>query len=128
MTRKMNNMITPASFKIRFQEFDCSKSATIQMFIDDAVLILNEAFWGKKYDLGLYYLTAHYLSKGIATAVAKGKGQAGSMVSGRAVDGTSITYAVPAIENQDDAYYSSTAYGQRYVQLRSKLGIPAYVI
>lgn len=119
-------MITPASFKIRFPEFDSTADERVQLFIDDAVLILNEAYWGDKYDLGLSYLSAHYLKLSIDASL--GNDEATSMVSGKTVDGTSVTFAVPTIENQDDAYYSSSAYGQRYLQLRSKLGIPAYVI
>lgn len=119
-------MITPALFKTRFVEFDCINSPKIQMFIDDSTLILNEAYWGVKYDLGLYYLTAHLLtlSEKSSAGNAGGLGQ----VASRSVDGASISYNNAPLNNQSDAFYAATVYGQRYLALRKNLGIPAYVI
>ncbi len=119
-------MITPALFKIRFPEFDSVVDVRIQLFIEDAVLILNEAYWGVKYDLGLSYLTAHSLKLGVDSSI--GNDEAATMLSGKSVDGTSVTFAAPTINDQSDAYYASSSYGQRYVQLRKNLGVPAYVI
>lgn len=120
--------VTPGLFKIRFPEFDCSTSAQIQMFIDDAELILNEAYWGDKYDLGVYYLTAHFVTKSNASTAGGKVGTTGA-ISGRAVDGVSVSYgAGPTPTGQNDAYYSTTVYGQRYIALRETLGVPACVI
>lgn len=118
--------IDPASFKTRFPEFACQSDARIQVFIDDSIVILNETFWADKYDLGLSYLTAHFLVIGE-------KSEAGSItsngpISSKSVDGVSITYAVPTAADMSEAYYSYTTYGQRYLALRKTLGIAAYVV
>lgn len=119
-------MITATSFKVRFPEFVSIADARIDIFIDDAVLILNEVYWGTKYDLGLNYLTAHYLTLGEKSS----GGNSGSRgeVSSRAVDGTSTSYNVVTLNSLSDSYYTSTSYGQRYLALRKNLGVPACVI
>lgn len=119
-------MIDPADFKTRFPEYAAESDARIQMFIDDSVVILNETYWGEKYNLGLYYLTAHYLS--LAQKTEAGSITSTAPIAGRAVDGASVSYTNSSIDDQSDAYYSSTSYGQRYLALRKNLGVPAYVI
>ena len=119
-------MIDPASFKVRFPEFAAESDPRIQLFIDDSVIILNSVYWGEKYDLGLYYLSAHYL-------VLANKSEAGSIaskgaISGRTVDGVSTTYNRVAPVNESDSYYAYTTYGQKYLALRKTLGVPASVI
>jgi len=120
-------MIDPASFKIRFPEFAAESDPRIQLFIDDSVIILNSTYWGEKYNLGLYYLTAHYL-------VLANKSEAGSIsspggaIAGRTVDGVSVTYTTAQPKNESDANYMTTTYGQRYLALRQTLGVPASVI
>ena len=118
--------ITSASFKIRFPEFAAETDDRINMFIADAVAILNEVFWGDKYDLGLYYLTAHYLA--FANKSAAGNTGAINAKSGQTVDGSSATYETMTPLTETSAYYASTSYGQRYVSMRRNLGIVAYVI
>ena len=118
--------IDPASFKIRFPEFDSVDDSRIQVFIDDAVLVLNESYWSSKYDLGLYYYTAHSLA--LATQTEGGNIGSMGLVGSKAVDGTSISYTNPTPNDQSDAYYLSTLYGQRYIQLRDSLGVPAFVV
>lgn len=118
--------IDVASFKVRFPEFGSVDDARVQFFIDDSVEILNEHYWSCKYDLGLYYHTAHILS--LSSKTDSGLSGSSSMVSSKSVDGTSISYSTPSIKGQSDAYYSSTQYGQRYLSLRETLGIAAYVV
>lgn len=120
--------VDPASFKTRFSEFVSVADARIQVFIDDSEIIINETYWGTKYDLGISYLTAHFL-------ILAQKSEAGSTtplsgaVTGRSVDGTSVNYASPPTpDNQNEAYYSQTVYGQRYLALRKTLGIPAFSV
>lgn len=119
-------MITPASFKIRFPEFASTADARIQIFIDDSVLILNETYWGVKYDLGLNYLTAHYLV--LAEKSSAGNTGSNNEVASHTVDGASESFNNASVDNQSDAYFLSTSYGQRYIQIRNNLGVPAYVI
>jgi len=119
-------MIDPASFKIRFPEFDSEADVRIQMFIDDAAIVLNGVYWGDKYDLGLHYYAAHLLTA--ANSSEAGSTTSKGPVTSRAVDGASVSYANVASENQADDFLASTIYGQRYLALRKTLGVPAYVI
>ena len=119
-------MITTALFKTRFPEFTSISDARVQLFIDDAVVILNETNWSEKYDLGLYYLTAHYLVLGEKSSA--GNSGSNGQIASKAVDGTSVSYNNPTLNGSDDSYFSSTSYGQRYLELRKSLGVPAYVI
>jgi hypothetical protein len=118
--------IDPASFKIRFPEFDSVSDARIQLFIDDAVIVLNSVYWGDKYDLGLNYLTAHLLTLGTKSEAGSSTSVGG--IASRAVDGAQVSYNVTPTENQADAELASTIYGQRYLALRKTLGVAASVI
>lgn len=120
--------ITLADFRTRFPEFDTVADERVELFIEDAELTLNESHWGAKYNLGLYYLTAHLLAVGGRTSTSSGAAGAFSSVASRAVDGTSISYNQPAIDRLGDSFYMQTAYGQRYINLRDSLRIPAYTI
>lgn len=118
--------ITAAEFKIRFPEFVSESETRIDMFIEDAVVVLNEAYWGAKYNLGLYYYTAHIL----VLANRTDSGNVGSVapVSGRSVDGASVSYSTGNMAtggNDGDAWLNSTQYGQRYIALRKNLGVAA---
>lgn len=119
-------MIDPSSFKIRFPEFSCADDVRVQMFIDESVIILNETYWDTKYDLGLYYLTAHFME--IAGESEGGSTGSTGPVQSQAVDGTNISFAITSTDKDDVIYYSSTIYGQRYLALRKTLGVPACVI
>ena len=119
-------MIDPASFKTRFPEFASESDPRIQLFIDDSVIILNTVFWGTKYDLGLSYLTAHYLT--LANKSEAGSNVAKGAVASRTVDGASVSYNRIAPTNESDSYYAYTTYGQRYLALRKTLGVAACVI
>lgn len=122
-------MITPSTFKVRFPEFVSEEDARIQLFLDDAELILNSTYWGDKLDLGTAYFTAHSLA--VANRMAEG-GSAGTTgpVSARAVDGVSVTYgsSAPVAGSQGEAYYLSTSYGQKYLALVKSLGIAAQIV
>lgn len=119
-------MITTATFKTRFPEFASVDDARIQLFIDDATNILNEAYWSVKYDLGLSYLAAHMLALGEKSS--GGATGSNGLVASRSVDGASVSYTNATPENSGDAYYMSTTYGQRYIALRRTLQGAAIVI
>lgn len=118
-------MITTAEFKLRFPEFASEDDALIQIYIDDAVVILNEAYWGTRYDLGLYYYTAHTLRLRLNSTASSGATVA--QVARKAVDGTSVAYNISP-DAPGGAWLNSTSYGQRYLELRSSLGVPAIVV
>lgn len=118
--------ITTAEFKIRFPEFISEADPRIELFIADSIIVINEVYWDIKYNLGLYYLTAHYLI--LANKAANGSATASGAVASKSVDGVSTSYSSATPDDESDAYYASTAYGQRYLTLRKTLGVPACVI
>ena len=121
--------VTPALFKVRFPEFIDIDNGRIQIFIDDAILMLYEPYWGIKYELGIYYLSAHYLSSAVSSENSF-VGAAGSsgLIASKSVDGSSVSFTNMTPTNQSDAYLLSTAYGQKYIALRNSLGVPASVV
>lgn len=131
---------TPADFKIRFPEYASEADARIQLHLDDAALQMNEAFWGVKYDLGMYYLAAHLLwvdneGGGGSQAGTGGGGQAIAPIASQTVDGVNVTYTRTGGGgdnrsglSQADIFYSASTFGQRYLALRKTLGTVAYAI
>jgi len=121
--------ITTILFKARFPEFDSVDDARIQLFLDDAALVMDVETWGDVYDLGQAYLAAHYLS----LAGKSSAGSAGAIsgpITSRTVDGVSVSYGgTPSIaSNQNANYYNLTQYGQRYMVLLKNLGVAACVV
>ena len=113
-------MITVSDFKTRFSNYSAVADALIQAMIDEAVLILNATYWGNKYDTGLLYYSAHLLTLDLK-ASAGATGSVGA-VSGKSVDGVSVSYSVPSGGGSNDDWLKSTVYGQRYSALMATLG------
>lgn len=122
----MANTCTPTTFKARFPEFDTIADARIQVFIDDALLVTNEATWGTLYSLAVCYLSAHYL----ALSEDSLNGDSGSIgnVASQSVDGTSISFNNPSMGSASMAYYNSTQYGQKFYSLIRSLGMMALTV
>lgn len=118
--------VTPSSIKNRFPEFDSTEDARIQLFIDDAEIILNESYWGTKYDLGVSYYVAHKLTLAIRSE--NGNEDGAGVISGKAVEGVSISYATPTINSATDSDFMSTSYGIQYLSLMKTLGIAGCVV
>ena len=118
--------VTVAQFKTRFPEFETAVGTTVQMFLDDAVVMLNETYWGVKYDLGLSYYTAHHLL--LASKSSSGASGSVGPVAGRSVDGVSVSFSTSGLKTTSDQQYAATTYGQRYLTLVDSLGVPAFVI
>ncbi|RLC88279.1 MAG: hypothetical protein DRJ03_03260 [Chloroflexi bacterium] len=123
-------MITVDQFRTRFPGFEDldPSDAQIEMFIGDAVLELNEDIWGDLYDLGLLYYTAHLLAMSIA--VDSGDINPSHTVVGRTVGDMSESFdntsgiTTPIAEE----WLKTSAYGQRFLALQSKLGAAMYVV
>jgi len=118
--------IDATSFKIRFPEFDAVLDARIDIFLADAIIILNETYWDTKYDMGVSYLTAHYLA--LANKSEVGSVTSSGPIASKTVDGASVAYTNATPDDESDAYYASTTYGQRYLTLRKTLGVPAFSV
>jgi hypothetical protein len=122
----MANTCNATAFKARFPEFNSIDDSRIEIFIEDSLLVLNEATWGKIYSLAVCYLTAHYLALGEASS----NGDSGSIagIASQAVDGTSISFNSFSPTSEFKAYYNSTQYGQRFYSLIRSLGVMAFKV
>lgn len=115
---------TTAEFRARFPEYasDPPTDATIAIYIADANLFVDETAWGAKYNLGVMYCAAHLLALALESAGGSAGGVSGAVAS-RTVDGTSISYTNAQPKDQSEAWYNSTIYGQRYLNMRATLGL-----
>ena len=122
----MATVITPTAFKARFPEFSSIDDIRIQIFIDDALLVVNETTWGTLYSIAVYYLSAHYL----ALSEDSLNGNSGSVgnVSSQGVDGTSISFNTYSPDNSSQTYWLSTQYGQRFYSMIKSLGAMAFTV
>ena len=104
-------------FQNRFPEFSSSSDSTVQLFLDDAALVLNEKNWGKRYELGVMYYTAHELTMSIKSA--RNAGEFVGSTSSWSADGVSMSYTMPNLNKGDeDDYLRNTSYGMKFMQLR----------
>ena len=115
---------TAALFKARFPEFASVADARVELFLADAALVMDTTIWGDVYDLGQSYLTAHYLSLAESSAASGGSTAVSGPVTGRTVDGVSVTYGTSTAigTSSNAAYWQQTVYGQRYATLLKNLG------
>jgi hypothetical protein len=118
-------MNTPDDIRIRFPEFSDPveyPDARIQLFIDDTICIMgaDESRWSC-YDPAQAYLTAHFLAVGTATESGSSSGTAGPITS-KSAGGVSVTrgYTASPGMSQQDSFYSSTSYGQRFLLYRDQ--------
>jgi hypothetical protein len=112
-------MADVALFRARFPEFDDAvgyPDARIQLFLDDAALLMNEeSKWLSFYDPAQSYYAAHLLVVGEATE----NGDVGvrAPVKKKEVDDVVIEKAISDISpTMSDLY--STSYGKRYLHYR----------
>jgi hypothetical protein len=109
-------MTSVAEFQIRFPEFAMTDVARIQLFLDDAALIMSsKPKWVEFYNIALSYFAAHLLV--CAEATESGDITALAPISKKEVDDVLIEKAITAVSpTQDDVY--STSYGKRYASYR----------
>ena len=109
-------MATTVDFKTRFPEFDSVADARVQLFLDDAALLMSsQGKWLSFYDIAHQYYAAHFL---IAAQFTE-RGDSGIIapVSHKEVDDVVIKKAISeSIPRADELL--STAYGKRYWHYR----------
>lgn len=113
--------LTLGSFRARFPEFGAIADATVQVYIDDALADLEQGIWGSESnaDRATAFLAAHRLATELDSAGGATTGQVGALASATA-DGVSSTYVMPEGLSGDDLALWSTAYGQRFLDLRRR--------
>lgn len=107
-------IVTPANIKKYFPEFKDLDDEFIQLYIEEALIQIDERRWGVYYRLGVLYLTAHLIA--MANRTSSGISP-GGIVSSESVGDTSVSYAVPGGITTDNYYFSQTPYGIRYLEL-----------
>lgn len=113
--------MTIAEFKDYFPEFTDSTDAQINRALDIALATSSENELGTNYDLGLKYLTAHFLA--LNSNQFDGVSSGTKSISSKSVDGVSISYGDSGIANDaTNGMLNSTSYGQMYVRLTSHIG------
>jgi hypothetical protein len=114
-------MTSVADFQTRFPEFAMVNVDRIQLFLDDAALIMSsKPKWLEFYDVALQYHAAHLLV--CAEATESGDSTALAPVKKKEVDDVIIEKAITSVSpTYDDVF--STAYGKRYASYRRMITV-----
>ena len=119
-------MATTATFKLRFTEFATIDDARVQLFLDDAALLMADVSkWLDFYDVAHEYFAAHLLAVSVITAT----GDSGVLapISKQEVDDVIIEQAIADAHPSLDELLS-TAYGKRYWQYRRIITVGIYAV
>lgn len=117
---------TPTELKARYPEIK-QADETVGLVISEAALEVDQTAWGKFYQAGVMALAAHMLS----ISGRRGGDGAGALpgpVTSKKAGDIALSYAAPPVANISEAMLASTAYGQRYLQLRQLIAIGIRVI
>jgi len=113
--------VTPADFKTRFPEFASETDQRVQLFINDALPLLDQARWDDLYDVGLANLVAHELSLANTNVLVGGVGTAGDETS-VSVGDVSIDRGADLVKMEMEDTYYKTSYGQRFRKYQRLVG------
>lgn len=126
--------VTPASFKARFPEFDSIDDARVQIFIDQAICLIDKDRWDNTacglFDLGVSYLAAHLLklSEIASTIPITTIPGAGNVTQKKAGD-VSVSYGgFTNLKTFNAEWYARTLYGQEFFWLVQKVGAGIQVV
>lgn len=123
----MADCITVSDFRARFPEFDDTTypDSQVEALIEDTCCMFDIDRWDCNYSRGHSLYIAHLLY--VRTAQTGGNAGASVLAGKQAktVDGVSVTYAVNAPDNNNDAFFAGTSYGREYLMMRSMVGIGA---
>lgn len=115
--------MTPTEFKARFPEFSSETNDRVQLFINDADPLFDQARWDDLYPVGLANLVAHELV--VANVQTAAAGQIGKLSN------DTLTKKVGDVQSGKDSMllnkqaenpYMRTTYGQKYLNLRKLVG------
>lgn len=111
-------MASVAEFKLRFPEFCNEVDGRVQLFLNDAALIMSsKPKWLDFYDVAHEYLTAHLFV--VAQNTASGDSGTLAPVKHQEVDDVVIKNAIADVDPTFDDMYS-TSYGKRYIAYRRR--------
>ncbi len=121
---------TVATFREAFPEFASQTnypSDRVQMWLDVAVKMVNEARWGSLTDFGVHLYTAHHLAvqtRAIkAGAFGNVPGQTSGVLSSKSADGVSASYDTSVATLEGEGHWNLTVYGTMFRQHAKLMGI-----
>lgn len=125
--------ITVADLRTKFPEVSDEfeyPDAVLQRAIDEAVCIMgdDETAWCEKYDAANEYLAMHFWAGNTATSAGDTGSKIGNVTS-KSAGGVSVGRSSPnsaANLSVDDAEFSSTAYGVKFLRLRNSCFMGMY--
>lgn len=119
-------MADVASFHLRFPEFCDTEDARVQLFLDDAALLMDSPEkWLDFYDVAQLYFTAHLLS--VAFSTASGDVGVQGPIRKQEVDDVMIEQAISDVHPSIDELIT-TVYGKRYWQYRRIITVGIYAV
>lgn len=100
-------------------EFEEADKNQVNVFLDIAKTVINEAVFGNKYEYAVLLMAAHFLT---LTPVAGD----GGPISQQKVGNISVTYADVTIKNNEEL--SQTPYGVMYLTLRRTILVTPLIV
>lgn len=118
--------ISLSQFRTRFPEFDSIADSFVNFALSDAADDMDVTRWGDRFDTGQGFLAAHYVSiSSTGNLVVSGSVGANTQAT---TGPLSVTKNIPMAKNMSEAMLSGTVYGQRYMRLRSMVGMGGAVV
>lgn len=108
------------NFRVKFSEFSKIGDEVILNFIEEAKLQINPKIWGRYYEVGVIYLTAHLITmQGLLNDSTTNNPTPIQEVSSKSVGALSISYTSnkTGFENESGDYFL-TKYGKRFLELK----------
>lgn len=119
-------MVTPATVKLRFLEFANIADSRIQIFIDKALLFLDQGRAGVYYNELISLLTAHYLA--LSQKTESGNNASVGITSSMSEGDTSIGFTSLTPTNNTQFYYQQTPYGVEFLSFKLYIGGGASIV
>jgi len=103
-----------SGFLQTFPEFNTPlyTDQALSIWYEIAQTLVNQKNWGVMYTMGIYWLTAHYLSLNVTNNTHEVEG----LLTSNSVDGVNYTINIDAVTSQDGESFNQTKYGTQYWQ------------
>ena len=124
----MATPMTVSEFKIRYPQFASTPDETVQLYLDDAALLLNEERWSDLYAKGQGLLAAHELTLLSQAQAAGASAGVADDVTSETAGNVSYTRSSDAIKASRENPYNATQYGQQYLYLARQVGMGAIAV
>lgn len=119
--------MTPAEFKLRYTQFSTELDARIQLYLNEASLLISEEVYGEVYPKVQGLITAHQLTVDNAITTSGSTGTFNTVTSEKAGD---VSYSVDSslVKEVMDNPFKATQFGQEYLYYLRRFGIGAITV